>query len=277
MATVPVEQGFELRGERSRLSTLIRDLWRSRELVIMLARKDFFVRYRRASLGIIWAIGLPLIQASVFAFVLSQFARFETPIPFAVFVFSGVLPWSFFNNAVTMGTTSVIDGSALATKIYFPRAVLPLVTVFSGFYGLIIGIVVMVGMAGAFGAPLGLPLLLLVPAMMLLVLLASGFALILGALQVYFRDIKHVIAAITLPWFWASGVFYPQSVLSEDFRRLIAINPAVGMISLFRAAIGSAPAGWETSVLWSIGWVVALFALAAVLYRRWDRVCVDLL
>ncbi len=277
MASVPVEQGFELRGERSRLSTLVRDLWRSRELVIMLARKDFFVRYRRASLGIIWAIGLPLVQASVFAFVLSQFARFETPIPFAVFVFSGVLPWSFFNNAVTMGTTSIIDGSALATKIYFPRAVLPLVTVFSGFYGLIIGIVVMVAMAGAFGAPLGLPLLLLVPAMALLVLLASGFALILGALQVYFRDIKHVIAAITLPWFWASGVFYPQSVLSEDFRRLIAINPAVGMISLFRAAIGSAPAGWETSVFWSIGWVVALFVLAAVLYRRWDRVCVDLL
>ena len=277
MASVPVEQGFELRGERSRLSVLVRDLWRSRELVIMLARKDFFVRYRRASLGIIWAIGLPLIQASVFAIVLGQFARFETPISFPVFVFSGVLPWSFFANAVTLGTTSVVDGSALATKIYFPRAVLPLVTVFSGFYGLTIGVAVMIAMAGAFGAPLGLALLLIVPAMALLILLASGFALILGALQVYFRDIKHVIAAITLPWFWASGVFYPQSVLSDDFRRILAINPAVGMISLFRASIGTAGTGWETSLWWSLGWVVVLFALAAVLYRRWDRVCVDLL
>lgn len=277
MASVPVEQGFELRGERSSFSTLVRDLWRSRELVIMLARKDFFVRYRRASLGIIWAIGLPLIQALVFAFVLSQFARFQTPIPFPVFVFSGVLPWSFFNNGVMMGTTSVVDGSALATKIYFPRAVLPLVTVFSGFYGLIIGVVVLIGMAGAFGAPLGLPLLLMVPAIALVILLSSGFALILGALQVYFRDIKHVVAAITLPWFWASGVFYPQSVLSTGFRRLIAINPAVGMISLFRASIGTAPDGWETSLWFSLGWVVVLFALAAVLYQRWDRVCVDLL
>ena len=135
----------------------------------------------------------------------------------------------------------------------------------------------MIAMAGAFGAPLGVSLVLIVPAMVLLILLASGFALILGALQVYFRDIKHVIAAIMLPWFWASGVFYPQSVLSDDFRRLMAINPAVGMISLFRAAIGTAPDGWEVSLLWSLGWVVVLFALAAALYRRWDRVCVDLL
>ena len=140
----------------------------------MLARKDFFVRYRRASLGIIWAIGLPLIQASVFAFVLSQFARFETPIPFPVFVFSGVLPWGFFNNARTLGTASVVEGSALATKIYFPRAVLPLVTVFWGFYGLLIGAVVMVALAGVSGAPLGLSAAPPVPATVLLIFLASG-------------------------------------------------------------------------------------------------------
>jgi ABC-type polysaccharide/polyol phosphate export permease len=277
MASVPVEQGFELRGERTRLSTLVRDLWRSRELVIMLARKDFFVRYRRASLGIIWAIGLPLIQAIVYAIVLSQFVRFTTPISFPAFVFAGVLPWTFFSTAVALGTVSVIEGSALATKIYFPRAVLPLVTVFSGLYGLLIGTVVMVALAAVMGAQLGPALVLLVPATALLILLASGFALVLGALQVYFRDIKHVMGAIMLPWFWASGVFYPLTRLSDDFRRVIEINPAVGMISLFRASIGAAAPNWERGVWWSLGWVVLLFSVAAVLYRRWDRVCVDLL
>jgi ABC-type polysaccharide/polyol phosphate export permease len=178
---------------------------------------------------------------------------------------------------VAVGTNSVVDGSALATKIYFPRTVLPLVTVFSGFYGLIIGLVVMVAMAGAFGAPLGLSLVYIVPAVVLLVLLASGFALVLGALQVYFRDIKHIVAAILLPWFWASGVFYPLTHISDDFRRIIEINPAVGMISLFRASIGAASPNWEVGVWWSLGWVAFMFAIAAALYRRWDRVCVDLL
>jgi ABC-type polysaccharide/polyol phosphate export permease len=178
---------------------------------------------------------------------------------------------------VVLGTSSVVDGSALATKIYFPRAVLPLVTVFSGFYGLVLGLVVLVGMAVAFGAPLGLQLLYLVPAVAMLLALAAAFALVLSILQVYFRDIKHVVGAITMPWFWASGVFYPLTRLSPTFRRVIEINPAVGMISLFRAALGAPSPGWETGVWWSLGWIVVLFVAAAYLFRRYDRVCVDLL
>jgi lipopolysaccharide transport system permease protein len=277
MATTSVEQGFELRGERSRVSTLLRDVWRSRELMGMLARKDFFVRYRRASLGIIWAIGLPLVQASVYAVVLSQFGRFETPVDFPVFVFSGVLPWTFFNAAIAMGTSSVVEGSALATKIYFPRPVLPMVTVLSGFYGLVPGVVILVVMTAAMGNPLGPELILLVPGLVLLFLLTSAFALVLGILQVYFRDIKHIVGAITLPWFWASGIFYPMTRLDPTFREILEKNPTVGVISLFRASIGAASPGWETAVYWSLGWTAALLAGAVLLYRRYDRVCVDLL
>jgi homopolymeric O-antigen transport system permease protein len=277
MAVTSVEQGFELRGERSRVAPLLRDLWRSRALMEMLARKDFFVRYRRASLGMIWAIGLPLVQATVYAVVLSQFVRFETAVDFPVFVFSGVLPWTFFSTSVTMGTNSVVDGSALATKIYFPRPVFPLVTVLSGFYGLVPGVVILVAMTAIMGNPLGLSLLLLIPAMALLFVLSSAFALVLAVMEVYFRDMKHVIGAVTLPWFWASGVFYPMSRLSPSFRRVLEINPPVGMISLFRASIGAASPGWETAVWWSAGWAAALLVVAVLLYRRYDRVCVDLL
>lgn len=277
MATTPAEQGFELRGERSRLSTLVRDLWRSRELVVMLARKDFFVRYRRASLGIIWAIALPLIQAVVFAVVLSQFVRFETPVDFSVFMFAGVLAWTFFNGAVAVGVTSVVEGGALATKIYFPRAVLPLVVVFANSYGLLIGLVVLIAMTLILGNSIGVAVLLLIPAVALLLVLSSAFALVFAVLQVYFRDIKYVVAAINLPWFWASGVFYPLDRLSKNFRRILEINPAVGMIQLFRASIGAATPGWEGSLWWSCGWAAALLVAATFLYRRYDRICVDLL
>lgn len=277
MATTSFEQGFELRGERSRVSTLLRDLWRSRELMIMLARKDFFVRYRRASLGLLWAIGLPLVQATVYALVLSQLVRFKTTVAYPVFVFSGVLPWAFFSSSVTAGTNSVVDGSSLATKIYFPRPVLPLVAVLSGFYGLVPGVVILVAMAAIFGAPIGVSLLLIFPAVALVFLLASAFALVLAVFEVYFRDVKHIIGAIILPWFWASGVFYPMSRLSPTLRRILEINPVVGMISLVRASIGAASPGWETAVWWSVGWASALLLGAAWLYRRYDRVCVDLL
>lgn len=277
MTAIPVEQGFELRGESSRLRTIVRDLWRSRELIVILARKDFFVRYRRASLGLIWAIGLPLIQAIVFGVVLGQFVRFETPVPFAVFVFTGVLPWSFFSGAVGGGTSSVVEGSVLATKIYFPRAALPIIKVLSGFYGLMPGIVIMIAMASVLGAHLGVALLLIVPAVATLFLLATGFALVLGIVQVYARDLKHVVTAIMMPWFWASGIFYPLTSLSPTFRRVLEINPGVGMIQLFRASIGAASPGWEASVLWTLGWIVVLYAAAALLYRRYDRVAVDLL
>lgn len=277
MASVPVEHGFELRGERSSLKTIARDLWRSRELAVMLARKDFFVRYRRASLGLVWAVGLPLVQATVYAIVLSQFVRFSTRIDFPVFVFSGVLPWSFFNASLVNGANSIVEGSVLATKIYFPRPVLPLVTVISGFYGLVPGVVILVGMAAIMGNPIGVSLFLLLPGVVLLFLLTSAFALVLAMLQVYFRDIKHIMGAIMLPWFWASGVFFPLTILGRSFRRFIEINPVVGVLQLFRASLGAADPGWGTALWWSAGWTVALLTLAAILFRRYDRVCVDLL
>ena len=277
MGSIPAEHGFELRGERGRLVPLFRNLWRSRDLAKMLARKDFFVRYRRASLGLMWAIGLPLVQAIVYAAVLSQFVRFETPVDFPVFVFSGVLAWTFFNASVVAGTSSIVDGSALATKIYFPRPVLPLVTVLSGFYALVPGVVILLIMTAALGNPLDTSLFLMLPAMALLFLITAAFALVLAVLQVYFRDVKHVVGAVSLPWFWASGVFYPMTILSDTFRRFIEINPMVGVVQTFRAAIDAAPPGWESALPWTCGWIVVLMAAAALLYRRYDRVCVDLL
>jgi lipopolysaccharide transport system permease protein len=270
------DYGFELRSEHGSLRQLVRDVWGSRNLIRTLARKDFFVRYRRASIGLLWAVGLPLVQALVLSVVFSKIVRFETGIPFAVFVFSGVLPWQFFSQTVTTGATSVVDGSVLATKIYFPRAVFPLLVAGSGLYGFTPGLLILTAMALGFGVNLGPEILLLIPATMLMVALAVAFGLVLGALQVYFRDVKHIVQAVTLPWFWGSGVFYPLERVGS-LRRWVEANPATGMIQFFRAAFGGAPNGWERALWWTLGWTAALWVVAAVLHRRWDRVFVDLL
>lgn len=268
--------GFELRGERSSLRRLARDLWASRELVATLARKDFFVRYRRASFGLLWAIGLPLAQAAVLAAVLSRLVRFPTPVSYAVFVYSGMLPWAFFSGVLNGAVGAIIEGQAVATRIYFPRAVLPLVVVGANLYGFVPGVFVLLIMAASFGVDLGVHVLYLIPATALMVLLASAFGLVLAVLEVYFRDMRHILTAVTLPWFWGSAIFYPLSQFS-GIRAILEANPATGMIQLFRVGLGAADAGWPAAVAWTIGWTAVMWGVAALLYRRYDRVCVDLM
>lgn len=247
-------------------------------MIRILARKEFFVRYRRASLGLLWAIGLPLVQASVLALVFSRLVgeRFTTEIHFAVFVFAGIVPWTAFSGALLSGVNSVVDNQAVATRIYFPRAVFPLVVVAAGLYGLVPGIGILVILHAVLDRAISPALLLLVPATLLLVVLTAAFALVLAALQVYFRDVRHILAALMLPWFWASGIFYPQELLG-DLAGWLRVNPFVGIVELFRAALDAGGADWTVSVVITIGWAVVLFAAGALLHRRYDRVFVDLL
>jgi ABC-type polysaccharide/polyol phosphate export permease len=271
-----VSEGFELRDGPTPFLPLLRELVQSASLMRILARKDFYVRYRRASFGLLWAIGLPLVQASVLAFVLSRITQIPAPIARPVFIYSGILCWNTFNGGLQAGTNAIVENSTVATRIYFPRAVFPIVVVLSGFYGLIPGIVVLIAMHVVLGGSLGPELVLFLPAIGLCFIMTTAFALVLSALQVYFRDIKHILGAITLPWFWASGVFFQPDTLG-NVGHWLKWNPAVGMIQLFRAALGAAGSDWIPAVWISLAWTVALTAIAALLHRRYDRVFVDLL
>ena len=270
------ETGFELRGERSELIPLLADLWRSNVLTRLLAKREFLANYRRSAFGVLWAIGLPLAQALVIGLTLSRVVRFETKGGYALFVFAGTLPWTYFNGVLIGATTSIVMGSELATRVYFPRAVLPIVTILAGLRGFIPALAVLVGVAAIFRAPLGLDLLLLVPATALMVALTAGFSLVMAALQVYFRDMKFIVAAATLPWFWASGAIFPLDKLGS-LRVWLELNPAVGMIEFFRAALGTASPGWGRSVWFCVAWTVVLLLISLPLYKRYDRVFVDLL
>jgi lipopolysaccharide transport system permease protein len=219
---------------------------------------------------------LPLAQALVIGLTLSRVVRFETKGGYALFVFAGTLPWTYFNGVLIGATTSIVMGSELATRVYFPRAVLPIVTILAGLRGFIPALAVLIGVAAIFHAPLGLDLLLLVPATALMVALTAGFSLVMAALQVYFRDMKFIVAAATLPWFWASGAIFPLDKLGS-LRVWLEINPAVGMIEFFRAALGTASPGWGRSVWFCVAWTVVLLLVSLPLYKRYDRVFVDLL
>jgi lipopolysaccharide transport system permease protein len=267
--------GFELTGERTPLRELLRDLWRSRPLVRMLGRQEFFVRYRRASFGLLWAVLIPLFQAIVLAAVLSQFVEFRVGVSYPVFVYSGLLMWTFFSTGLAAGSTAVVDGVGLSTKIYFPRAVLPLARIAANIYGLVLSAGVLLILALAVGEGIGFRVLFAIPALALVIAIAAGFALTLSAMHVYFRDVRYFVQAALIPWFYLSPVFYSLGRVGR-LRPVIEANPVTGPILLLRAGIVDGGADLLVPLAWSTGWAAVLVGVGLVLHARYNRVFADL-
>ena len=257
---------------------LLAELWKRRELVSVLARKDFFVRYRRSKLGLIWVFMVPLIQALVLSVVFSRVGRFSATIPhYPIYVFSGFIAWSFFSSNLVTGSTAIVDGKDLAVRIYFPRIVLPIVKLLTDSYTLGSTVAILLVLALAFGVHLGLAVLLLIPAMALLMALALGFSLILSSIHVYFRDVRFIVGALVMPWFYVTPIFYDPSQMHGILRDVVRVNPATGALDLFRAAtVGAAP-DWQVSIPIAAVLAGALLLVGFTVQRRLDRNFLDLL
>ncbi len=268
--------GFELDREWAPLGTLLRDVWRSGPLLVSLARQNFYVRYRRAALGILWAVGLPLIQALVLAFVFSQVLQFEGVEHFTVFILTGITAWTFFSGSVQTASTSIVDNSTMSTRIYFPRMVFPLVAVGANLYGLVLSIGVLLAAALIDGVSLGPRLLWLVPGTVLLVALSASLGVLVAGLHVYFRDLRYVIQAMFIAWFYVTPIFYSLEQ-TERLSSVLPFNPVTGVVLLFRAAILGQDAHFRLSVALTVAWIVVLAVAGLAVHRRYDRVFADLL
>jgi lipopolysaccharide transport system permease protein len=269
--------GFELRGGPTPAASLVREVWGAHRLIGMLARQDFYVRYRRAAFGLVWAVGLPVFQATVLSIVFSYIVRVRTGTSYPVFMLSGLVPWTFFSLTLSVAATAIVDGSSLSTKIYFPRAVLPLVSVAANVYGFVISLAVLVGACLVFGVGVGPRVVLLLPATLLLFSLTAAFALLGAALHVYFRDIRYVIQASLTAWFYLTPVFYPLRLVPGGLRHVIEANPLTGVVGLFREATVGGQPRLGLTLLVSMGWLVLASVGALEMHRRYDRVFVDLL
>jgi lipopolysaccharide transport system permease protein len=251
------------------------DILRHRAILMALARTDFQARYRRAVFGVLWAVAVPLVQAAIVAAVFSHVVRTSSVAgPYGIFVLSGVVAWSYFAGALGTGATAVVDGADLSEKLWFPRAMLPVVPLISGLVGLGISLGCLLVAMAIFGAAPGPSVLLLVPAVALLVLLTTTLALVLAAIHVYFRDVRYLVQAALLIWFYATPVLYPGELLGR-YRALLDINPLTGVIELFHAAA----LGWQSSMLApvavSVGTALVGLLIAAEIYRRHDRLFAD--
>ncbi|HVT77698.1 MAG TPA: ABC transporter permease [Acidimicrobiales bacterium] len=267
-------EGFDLTPTPPPVRGIVRDVWRSRGLIAVLARKDFFVRYRRTSFGLLWAVGLPLLQAMILTLVFGHLLRSHAP-DYAAYVFAGMVPWSYFSSTLGGGATAIVDNSSLSNRIYFPRAVLPLVSAVSAMYSVAVSVAILVVMCLGFGVHLGPKLLLLIPGVVLVAVLASAFSLVLAALHVYFRDVRFLVTAALTVWLYVTPIIFSIDQLPRSLRPFVRVNPMTGVVELFRFATVGASSNWTLSLLVTGAWIVALVVLALVLHRRFDRLFAD--
>jgi len=252
-----------------------RELWEARELLYFLILRDVKVRYKQTVLGVAWAVLQPLFTMIVFTVIFGRFAKIPSDgVPYSLFVFAGLLPWTFFSSTISQASLSLMNQQSLLTKIYLPRLFVPASTIGTGLIDLGVSFVVFGIMMIWFGVPIG-PGLLAVPMLVLLAASASlGVGLTLASLIVTYRDFRYVVPFLVQLWMYLSPVIYPVSLVPERWQPLLALNPMTGVVDGFRSALLGLP--WNVTTL-SISSASSLLLLAYGLFyfRKTERSFAD--
>jgi ABC-2 type transport system permease protein len=254
IASLPMEVSG--RSNRFLTGTLasVLGVWRRRELLGLLVRRDLRARYKGSTLGILWSLIKPLAQLLIFYFAIGQILGAARLIPsFAIFVFIGLTAWTLFTEIVTNGTSSIVGNGALIKKVSLPREIFPLASTGGALVNLGVQLIVLLGAMLAIGEfPVTAELLWIVPALLLIVVYGTALAILLAAANVYFRDFQHLVEVVLIVGFWASPIVYSFSFLSSLelgwLRELYLANPVtLGILGMQRAlwvAGAGDPANW---------------------------------
>jgi homopolymeric O-antigen transport system permease protein len=254
----------------------LRGLWAYRELLYFLTWRDVKVRYKQTLLGAIWAILQPLLTMLIFTIFFGQLAGVPSDgIPYPIFAYAGLLPWTFFSNAVTSGGNSLVGSSSLITKVYFPRMIIPSASVAAGLVDFAIAFGLLIGLMIYYRISVTLAVLMLVPLTLLTTLLALGVGMWLSALNVKYRDIRYALPFMMQIWMFLSPIIYPVSMLPAKWRWVLEFNPLTGIISGFRAALFGGVFDWKAIGI-STAMTLVLLVYAAFSFRRMEKSFADI-
>jgi len=214
-----------------------KELWLYRELFFVLTQRDIKVRYKQTVLGIVWAVLQPVLTMVIFTIVFGGLAKIPSDgYPYAVFVFAALLPWTFFANAVSTSSISLINSSNMVSKVYFPRLIIPLSSIGAGLIDLLISTCVLFALMFLYGVGWSFNLFLIPVLLMAVIFTALGVGTLLSALTVTYRDFRFVVPFLVQIWMYATPVVYPISLVPEKWQWLLFLNPMTGVIEAFRSA-----------------------------------------
>jgi lipopolysaccharide transport system permease protein len=229
---------IEIRPSQGLFDLELEAIWHYRDLLIVLINRDIQVLYKQAALGVAWAVVQPVFAVFMFTAIFGYFAKMPSDgIPYPVFAFAAVLPWTYFAEAVRRGATGLVDNTNLVEKVYFPRLIIPLAGVTAPLLDFMIAFVVLLGVMIWYGIMPSWRLLAVPPLLVMTALLALAMGLWLGPINVRFRDVKHTLPFMLQVWMYATPIVYPISIVPAQWRPLFSINPMVGVIEGFRWAV----------------------------------------
>ena len=253
-----------------------REIWNYRELLYFLTKRDIKVRYKQTVLGGLWAVIQPAFTMLVFTLFFGRLAKMPSDgLPYPIFVYAGLLPWTYFANALSASGNSLVGSSNLITKVYFPRIVVPASAALAGLLDFFIALFVLAALMIWYQFLPG-PSILLFPFLVALTFLcAVGVGLWLSALNVQYRDIRYAIPFLIQVWMFLSPVIYPVSLVQGKYQWLLALNPMGGVIHAYRAALlGHQPIDWGLLALSTVI-ILAIFLGGLYYFRRMERVFAD--
>jgi lipopolysaccharide transport system permease protein len=254
----------------------LKEIWDYRELLYFLTKRDIKVRYKQTILGGLWAVIQPAFTMLVFTLFFGRLAKVPSDgLPYPIFVYAGLLPWTYFANAVTASGNSLVGSANLITKVYFPRLMVPGSAALAGLLDFFIALFVLAALMIWYQFLPG-PGFLLFPFLVALTFLcAVGVGLWLSALNVQYRDIRYAIPFLIQIWMFLSPVIYPVSLVKDKYQWLLALNPMGGVIHAYRASLlGHQPVDWPLLGL-SAFIIVALFLGGLYYFRRMEKVFAD--
>lgn len=271
----PVEMVIRASGDHTFLHDMA-DLWANRDIAWTLALREIQVRYKQSVIGIAWALLQPILTTAIFTFVFNYLARIPTgEVPYAVFVFSGLLMWQYFSRVVGEASGSLVKNEAIITKVFFPRLILPLIPAISAAVDFAIALLVLVALMLLYGM-VSSPLILLVPLVVVAAaLLGYGIGLVLSPLNAIYRDI-----GIALPFFiqiamYLTPVIYPVTFVPAGYQWLYALNPVATLIDTMRAIVISAAWPGLLNYALLILWIAGFLILGLRVFRKLEPAIVD--
>ena len=213
-------------------------LFQYRDLLWLWTTREVRVRYKQSLLGVAWAILQPLALTIVFTVVFSYLVQVDTgDIPYPIFAFTALMPWTLFSTALSFGIPSLINNLNLVTKIYFPREVLPLASVGAALVDFFLSVVIFIGLLALYHVRPTIEVLWVVPLLIIQIALTLGVTFLGSAVIVFFRDVRFVIPLLLQLWMYATPIIYPVDLVPLRFKTLYFLNPMAGIIDGYRRAV----------------------------------------
>jgi len=252
-----------------------KNIWQYRELMMALLRKDISARYKQSVLGPAWALFQPVVLMGLFT-IIQVFLNIPSEgIPYPIFVYSALLPWTFFSNSILYSTSSIVSNSQIIRKIYFPREIFPFSAGLASTFDFCMASIVYVALMLYYGIGVSYSLLLLPILLVIQIALALGISLLTSSIAVFRRDIMHAMPVLLQFWMFMTPVMYPLSTVPEKYRGIYMLNPMAGIIDAYRSILVKQSFPDAQPLLYAILGASAVFVAGLFVFKKLEMKFAD--